>query len=98
MITKNGIQLNLEESEYTFIIDDLRFYFSSIFYKNKFINELPVYTSSEIIKLKNKYKVNITGNLFFAICLYKKIEKRGFYIKNIRTGKTINENPVFNIV
>lgn len=98
MLTRNGIQLNLKESEYTFTIDNLMFYFSSVFYKEKFISDLPLFISSEVIKLKNKYRIDVDGDLFFAISLYKKIEKRGFYIKNIRTGSCYEESPIFHIV
>lgn len=98
MLTRNGIQLNLKESEYTFVFGDYMFYFSSVFYKEKFISDLPLFISSEVIKLKNKYKINIDGDLFFAISLYKKIEKRGFYIKNIRTGSFYEESPIFHIL
>lgn len=98
MLTKNGIQLDLEKSEYTFIIDNLNFYFSSEFYKNKFKNELADYISSERIKLKNKFHVNFNETLFFAICLYKRIEKRGYFIKDVSTGLKLNENPTFKIV
>lgn len=97
MLTKNGIQLDIEKSEYTFLIDNLNFYFSSEFYKNKFINELSIYTSSECIKLKNKFRVNFSESLFFAICLYKRIEKRGYFIKNLTTGQALSENPTFKI-
>ena len=97
LITQNGIQLKLKESTFTFLIDDINFYFSSEFYLNKFKNEITDYVFSESIKLKNKYKVKVFGRIFFAVSLYKKIEKRGFYIKNIATGREIKEDSLFKI-
>lgn len=97
MLTKNGIQLDIKKSDYICVVDSYKFYFSSELYRTKFINELSEYISSETIKLKYKYKVNIVGKIFFAISLYKKIEKRGFYIKDLQNDIEIKENPYFLI-
>ena len=47
----------------------------------KFQENLSYYLFMETTKIINKYKVKINLNLFLAISLYQKIEKRGFYIK-----------------
>lgn len=82
MKTQNGIELNLKESKYTVIFRNFTFFFSSQFYKNKFIENVENYIEFENRKLMSKYKVNSSFSLYFAISLYKKIEKRGFRIIN----------------
>lgn len=98
MKTRNGIELNLKESKYLYTLNNYKFYFSSEFYLNKFTSELQLYNNIESVKLKNKYKNNIEAFLFLSISLYKKIEKRGFYIKDIKTNTEINEEANFKIV
>ena len=73
MLTRNGIELELEESKYTYKYKNLTFYFSSRFYLNKFID-------NETKKLYNKYKHNADYSILLAVALYKRIEKRGFYV------------------
>ena len=87
MQTKNGIELNLKESKYKAHYNNLVFYFSSEFYKNKFQNEIVDFIKIETIKLFNKYKTSIELTDYLSISLYRKIEKRGFYI-------TLNETIV----
>lgn len=76
---------NIMESEYKTSFGGFIFYFTSEFYKNKFENEVENYIESEEIKIRNKYKVDLSLSLYLAISLYKKIEKRGFRVfDNIR--------------
>lgn len=95
MLTRNKIELDIKSSNYKYEYEDNIFFFSSEFYLNKFITELPDYVYSESIKLKNKYKLNISCNLFLAVSLYRKIEKRGFYIFNKIKKIQIKENSLF---
>ena len=81
MKTKNGIELDLKNSSYIYDYNNLKFYFSSELYLKKFQENLSYYIFMETTKIINKYKVKINLNLFLAISLYQKIEKRGFYIK-----------------
>lgn len=81
MKTKNGIELDLKNSSYVYDYNNLKFYFSSELYLKKFQENLSYYLFMETTKIINKYKVKINLNLFLAISLYQKIEKRGFYIK-----------------
>lgn len=81
MKTKNGIELDLKNSSYIYDYNNLKFYFSSELYLKKFQENLSYYLFMETTKIINKYKVKINLNLFLAISLYQKIEKRGFYIK-----------------
>lgn len=98
MKTRNGIELNIKESIYKATVNDLEFYFSSELYLNKFISEKNLFINVESIKLKNKYKIDIDGSLYFLISLYKRIEKRGFYIKNLKDNKEISENINFKLI
>ena len=80
MLTRNGIELNIEESNYKLSYNDLVFYFSSMFYLHKFEKEISFFVESESKKLYNKFKVQTDLSNFLAIALYHKIEKRGFKV------------------
>lgn len=97
MLTRNNIELDIKASNYKYEYENNIFFFSSEFYLNKFITELQNYVYSESIKLKNKYKINISCNLLLAVSLYRKIEKRGFYIFNKDKKAEIKENSLFFI-
>ena len=97
MITKNGIELNIKESKFNLVINETKFYFSSELYMNKFKNEYKIYIDMETIKLKNKYKFNIKADLMLLLAFYKRIEKRGFYIKNLANNQEITENTSFSL-
>ena len=90
MKTKNGIELNLEESNYNYEFKSLKFYFSSELYKNKFKEQLQDYLNIETMKIYNKYKILIDLSEYLAVALYKKIEKRGFlvYYGNVNLKET----------
>lgn len=81
---------DINESIYTFKYDNLLFYFSSQFYKEKFTREYLQFLKDEIMKLKIKFKCNICCDEMILLLLYKKIEKRGF--KVLYKGKKLNEN------
>lgn len=96
MKTKNGIELNLEESEYFIQINEFIFYFSSKFYLNKFKENYYIYSNFEEKKIENKYKIKIDLFYYLIFSLYKRIEKRGFCIKDISKNCYINENVIFS--
>lgn len=96
MKTKNGIELNLKESEYFIQVDDYIFYFSSKFYMNKFKDNYYIYSNFEEQKIKNKYKITINLFYYLIFSLYKRIEKRGFCIKDISKNCYISENVIFS--
>ena len=87
---------DINESNYTFKYDDLTFYFSSIFYKEKFIKEYSNFIKEETMKLKIKFKCNIYCDEMILLLLYKKIEKRGF--KVTLKEKELNENYTFQFI
>ena len=74
------VVLNIHESNYSYSFGGFIFYFSSNFYKEKFEREVLKYIDEEELKIKNKYKIDISIGLYLAIALYRKIEKRGFRI------------------
>ena len=80
MKTKNGIELDLKQSEYFCDFLGAVFYFSSELYLNKFKEIVKNYVEMEQAKFINKYKINVDLKFYFAVSLYKKIEKRGFRI------------------
>lgn len=95
MLTKNGIELNLKESNYVVNLTGLSFYFSSELYKNKFINNVKEFVNQENTKINLKYKLQINLETYLAIAFYKKVEKRGFYItadgQELKNIQIINE-------
>lgn len=87
--TAKGICLNLNESEYFFNYKGLIFYFSSEFYKKKFVDNIQNYIENETFKLQIRYNINIDFDVLFMISLYKKIEKRGFRVYDEENKKEI---------
>lgn len=77
---QNKVCLNINESEYMTTFGGFNFYFSSNFYKEKFEREVSKYVEEEELKIKNKYKTDISIGLYLAVALYRKIEKRGFRV------------------
>ena len=89
MKTTRGIYLNLKESEYYCNLKGLTFYFSSKQYLEKFINNVENYINTETMKMKVKYNIIISLDLFFMLSFYKKIEKRGFRVYDHLNKKEI---------
>lgn len=97
MKTTRGIYLDLEESDYTYKVDNFRFYFSSAFYRDKFIEKYQEIIKYEKIKFENMYKVKLDNTFIFLFCLYSKIEKRGYYIYDTETKKCYDRSPIVEI-
>ena len=91
---RSKIYNNIRKSEFNYIAFNLEFYFSSEFYKRLFIERLDSYIDEEFNKLYSKYKV-FDERFFYmikqvlAICLYHKIEKRGFYVIDLESNSEI---------
>lgn len=94
---RDKIYYNVPESVYFYTIYNIRLYFSSKFYLNKYRNEIESYINRESQKIKIRYKLNINMNEILALTYYKKVEKRGFYAYNITKDKEIKENEVFTL-
>ena len=86
---------NIDESTYFFEYNNLKFYFSSMFYLEKFERDYINFLKDETTKLKVKYKCRIMCDEMILLLLYKKIEKRGFrvYFKNL----LLKENCYINL-
>lgn len=93
-MTRNGIEYNLSISPYTIEKNGLTFYFSSKRNLKTFEDILKEYINLECEKLSKKYKMKIQaysyGSLvnILAVVLYKRIEKRGFFILNTENEET----------
>ena len=87
--------LDLNKSNIKTLNKGLIFYFSSEFYKLKFINNVNKFVHEENLKIRNKYKVEGVFDLYLAISYYKKVEKRGFKVYDTENKKEIKEKTVF---
>ena len=76
----NVIYHDINKSTYIYKYGDLTFYFSSLLYLNKFVNQFNNYIEEEAAKLNNKFNMKINSKSFLLITFYKKIEKRGFKV------------------
>ena len=70
----NVIYYDLNNSPFFFDFNDLRFYFSSEFYLNKYKNEYEHYLEIENLKLNYRYQCNVLAQEMLALTLYKIIE------------------------
>ncbi len=73
-----------ESSEYVELLQT-RFYFSSSFNKERFLNGYETYIKEEEDKIIAKYGINISIRFYLLIAYYIKIEKRGFYLTKYST-------------
>ena len=71
-----------ESTEYVEMLET-RFYFSSSFNKDRFLNGYQSYIKEEEDKIIAKYNVIISVRYYLLISYYLKIEKRGFYITKL---------------
>lgn len=76
-----GIYYDLTESDYIIELEGFKFYFSSKLYMNKFKSSYEDYIKNETDKIKIAYNINVDLTNMLLIAYYKKIEKRGFFIK-----------------
>lgn len=95
MARLSEIYYNIDESCFKFDYDDMTFYFSSLFYLQKFEKEYALFIKDETLKLNLRFDANIECDYLILLSLYKKIEKRGFrvYYNNSRLT-----NPSFTIL
>lgn len=79
----NKIYYDLKQSEYIAQRGNLKFYFSSVVRKEKFIDNIQEYIKKEKDYLKAKYKINIEENYLeriLSLAFYKRCEKVGFRV------------------
>lgn len=80
------IYYNLNESEFFVDDDNIRYYFSSMFNKERFKKKVDEILVSQCSIFSQKYRIKSTSTIEFMIKLkiYKGIEKRGFYVTKNR--------------
>lgn len=71
---------DIEKSEYSLKVNNLKFYFSSVFNLRRFNSNYQYFIKNETLKLQSKYHVNIDICNYLLVVFYKKIEKRGFKV------------------
>ena len=79
------VYYDLEKSPFTYEINNIKFYFSSKFYLEKFKKSIDNYLMVENYRFTQRYKLKLEKvyfNGFLLVSLYKKCEKRGFYIES----------------
>lgn len=96
MLTINGIWTDINESTYNYEVDNLKFYFSSTVYRDKFANRYQEFCLEEAKKLELKYGCEIECKPLMLMKLYTMIEKRGFRIE-VDNCKVISSIPLFKI-
>lgn len=87
------VYLDLEESIYFAEYEGIRYYFSSQFNLDRFLNNVDDYVKVENFKMMNRYKVKANWNLLLYIAFYRKIEKRGFRIE-LDSGEKIYPDSI----
>jgi hypothetical protein len=82
MRSRRGVYQNIYESDYPFTVGDTTFYFSSIVnrqrFMDKYLQEMDRFNLAANRIYKNKYFLVFTQ--LSLVHLYRKVEKRGFYL------------------
>lgn len=78
--TIRGVYHDLNDSDYIVISNNIKFYFSSKLYKDKFIKKREENNAIINYSLKKRFKVNFKTEILADVLLYSKIEIRGFRI------------------
>ena len=100
MKSARGIYYDLNESDYVAVLiinnEEIKFYFSSLFLRRKFLEKANDYMHTENLKISSLYNVNIDLSKFLLISYYKKIEKRGFRV--LINNKEIDSNISLTVI
>lgn len=88
----NVIYYNIDESTYFVEIDNFRFYFSRVLYKDKFENNYLDNILRENQKISYRYNNECDFTIMLLFYLYKRIEKNGFYICELKNNKWVRIN------
>lgn len=100
MKSARGIYYDIKESDYytKFNInnEEIVLYFSSLFLRKKFLDNVGNYIHSENLKLTIQYKIDIDATKLLILSYYKKLEKRGFRVL-INDKEIINDNLTLTI-
>lgn len=76
----NIVYQDIERSKYSFQVDNMLFFFSSLFNLERFKRKYLDYITNEERKVINKYHYSINMKNYLLICFYMMIEKRGFKV------------------
>lgn len=100
MKSARGIYYNLKESDYIVNLminsDKIELYFSSLFLRKKFLDNVYNYIDNENMKLRANYNFDIDATKLLILSFYKKTEKRGFRV--LINDKEINSNLSLTII
>ena len=88
----NHVYQDITKSDIVFEVDDIKFYFSSLFNRERFKKRFEDYVNEEENKIMIKYKLPINIKKYLLISLYYKIEIRGFLIEV--SGKLIKKEDL----
>lgn len=86
MLSRNGITYNLKLSPYEHIIkysngENIKYKFSSLLYKDKFITRLNGNRETINGSLSKRFGIDLTNDVLCDLKLYSSIEKRGFLVE-----------------
>lgn len=95
MLTINGIYTDIYESTYYYEVGNMKFYFSSVVYRDKFAARYENFWLEEQKKLEVKFGCNIKCKSLMLMKLYTMIEKRGFRVEIDETR--VDSIPLFKI-
>lgn len=88
----NIIYYNINESDYTIDYKNLKFYFSSKYYRDKFRNRYKSFIQEENYKLQSRFNINLDFREMLLFYLYQRIEKRGFKVEILNNNEWANIN------
>lgn len=97
------VYLSCYESDIFYRFHNLKFYFSSVARRNRFIDNHLQYIEIEKMKFRNKYHIKVDEDsliIMLGIIFYTKCEKRGFRLEEMNEEKEIKtfyDLPTFKI-
>ena len=101
MKSARGIYYDLKESDYFVKLDinneEIILYFSSLFLRKKFLDNIGTYIHNENTKLSCNFQIDIDATKLLILSYYKKIEKRGFRVL-INEKEVISDNLTLTII
>ena len=100
MKSARGIYYDIKESDYYTKLnvnnEEILLYFSSLFLRKKFLENVGNFIHNENLKLSLQFKIDIDATKLLILSYYKKIEKRGFRVY-INDKEIINDNLTLTI-
>ena len=100
MKSARGIYYDLKESDYFVEMninsEKIILYFSSLFIRKKFLENVGDYIHNENLKLSITYKIDLDATKLLILSYYKKLEKRGFRV--LINDKEIIDNNLSLII